>query len=710
MTVRERLDLLFESSEASQSEVARRLGVSPAAVSAWRKGERAPSTKNLKALAELFEGASFSWLAEGEGRYVPDLTSARKAYRQEIQWIPRPAPPDGGKEFGSAAATGFLPSVEAAAFEATQNINDGRQPNEPTVHAQVTGIRLSGPDLHGFLEAMRFDQLERHLKAAAQGENKLAKRLRAGLSRLEESDELTLLRFDDYGGVGLTGEEWGDGHFAALVRNVLDTQKHAGAGGSHGLGKATFWAASELGTVLFNSVLSKPTEARLADRRVIGRAELPWHELDDGTRLWGPMWLGGAQERDGAGTKVAVSYWGNRALTMDLCLERDNGQPGTSVLIVGLRDPSGQSEDLEELLTAIAEAIGKRFFPALLPDGPGEPPVLRATVRTAEGRKDSGELHITSQREVGSVAAIEPVADALRQFRAGEAVEQLENPGEVVAVKVPIRIPPRKVAPTHDKFEHEVTLLVRAAGDDDSADLVNSVLFTRGARMVVSKYSPQSLGLGVRKFHALLLAGEANGDAQEDIWVERFLRVAEPPAHDSWGSTPELGTDYERGGPARILELERSVRVALKEVVGVEPRDLSDGPQALKNLLRIKTHDAPVSKGPDIHQLVGRFDAGAASWVVEKAVVSVPRISGEWSFQPVLLLESESGGGTRVGWADEGVTVSPDTCRVDSGYVIVPGGTRRVTLSGRTDPNQRPEGLEHARATIALKNIKSIGG
>ena len=108
---------------------------------------------------------------------------------------------------------------------------------------------------------------------------------------MRETDSLLLLRVDDYNATGLTGPEYGDGRFAAVVRRQLDSHKeNRRAGGWYGLGKATLWATSRLGLVLINSTLSQSHEGR-TERRLVGRLDLPWHEVDGTPYAGRPGWV-----------------------------------------------------------------------------------------------------------------------------------------------------------------------------------------------------------------------------------------------------------------------------------------------------------------------------------------------------------------------------------------------------------------------------------
>lgn len=73
-----------ERKTLSQSELARRLGVSQPAVSDWENGKTEPSVDNLRALAVELD-VWFEWIVTGRGQrdFAPEVQEARGEYRVE---------------------------------------------------------------------------------------------------------------------------------------------------------------------------------------------------------------------------------------------------------------------------------------------------------------------------------------------------------------------------------------------------------------------------------------------------------------------------------------------------------------------------------------------------------------------------------------------------------------------------------------------------
>ena len=73
-----------ERKTLSQSELARRLGVSQPAVSDWENGKTEPSVDNLRAMAVELD-VWFEWIVTGRGQrdFAPEVQEARGEYRVE---------------------------------------------------------------------------------------------------------------------------------------------------------------------------------------------------------------------------------------------------------------------------------------------------------------------------------------------------------------------------------------------------------------------------------------------------------------------------------------------------------------------------------------------------------------------------------------------------------------------------------------------------
>jgi hypothetical protein len=269
-----------------------------------------PTPDKVEMLARAL-GVNVGWLTAAQGRMrAADLEADRAAYREQGLWWFRPAPPDGGRDYGNANIWSFDVKLEALVREVLQNARDAATP--PTLWSSgvmsSSDIRLAGDDC-----AYREPRLDgsAYPRSSSTGGQKLATLIRDGLRHVAEKNELLLLCIEDSGTTGLIGPEKDTGKFTALCRNNLDSNKDdAGTkGGAFGLGKAVLWRASRLSTVLFCSHLSRPDNGQ-AEFRLLGRCELPWHQTA-GKAFAGPGWFG---RRDDDGEKDALSFWENQTL------------------------------------------------------------------------------------------------------------------------------------------------------------------------------------------------------------------------------------------------------------------------------------------------------------------------------------------------------------------------------------------------------------
>lgn len=521
----------LQRTDMSQADLANKLDKTRAAVSAWINGRAEPREETKARIAEILGTDLVSVVTR-----TTDVPISRP-----IRWHHRPAHTDGGREYGNAAAFAFDADLSVLAREATQNSLDERCDVRSPVRVHYTLHELDGAHLDAFLDALHWGELVAHYEESSRGNQKVSRSLRSALSDLSQERRLRLLRIDDYNAAGLTGPEYSDGRFAAVVRRQLDSHKvTAGrAGGSYGLGKATLWATSRFGLVLINSTLSEPHEGRTAGR-VVGRLDLPWHEVA-GEAFAGPAWLGEPDtepEHEG----ISRSWWADDETLRRLHLRRSGKEPGTSFLIVGAYDASGATETLQEMHDKLVRSLADDFWAAMI-GGRTAGPLLEARVTTLR----NGETYLPEQ-QVDPHAHHPALSRALQAYLDGETVEELTAADQVVRADVPLVVSPLKDQgrPRDKGREHQAVLLLTPADDSDTR--INQVICMRGNRMTITEQRPRDLPLGTPSFQAVLLAGYATGRAGEDVALaEAFLRASEPPEHDRWDRTEELTTTYQRG-------------------------------------------------------------------------------------------------------------------------------------------------------------------
>nr|WP_158102259.1 sigma-70 family RNA polymerase sigma factor [Streptomyces cacaoi] len=687
-------------------EAGRRLAVPQATVEAWLNGSSEPPPELLARAQECLEAESG---ADGS-RATPEQPANDMS---QVVWYHRPGHDDGGREFGNAAAFAFEADVEVLAREATQNSLDERvRCNDRPVRVSYTLHELTGDFLTRFCEAIHWDDLLPHFEAAAAQDQKVGRAIRAGLREMMDKDRLVLLRVDDYNANGLTGDDYEDGRFAAVVRRQLDSRKSdLMAGGSYGLGKATLWSTSRLGLVLINSTLCEPHEGR-TERRFIGRLDLPWREVA-GKRYAGPAWLGRPDDEAGNG-EVARSWWADEATAELLHLTRGTDEPGTSFLIVGAHDvasltevgqgtegDAGDDEDsLERMHRRLVQALGRNFWAAMTSGGDHQP-LLEASVRSLR----NGAEFIAEEKvepEVHQPARTR----ALRAFLCGTTVDRITEEEQVACTTVPLKVP-EKDGTSGTAGEHRAVLLVTRATDTDGKP--NRVTAMRGNRMTVKVSHVPGLPIGTNPFQAVLLAGLAAGpDAPFAAEAEEFLRTSEPPEHNKWGQTEELRMRYSPSAHRRIAALTTETNRAVHALVAIRQEKKLTGAGKVSRRLKVSGKPSPravgVAERPRMDDLEAVVDPTGA-WRIT-AEVRLPPRAETWRMTPVAKLEVRSGPRPVVDWAE---LVAISHCELDDGVLCFTPGSRRAVFRGVTDVSSHPVRAALTGLVVELQEGRWVG-
>ncbi|MBF6051076.1 hypothetical protein AF335_14095 [Streptomyces eurocidicus] len=669
----------------SQKELAAAIDVTPAAVTAWVVGRSVPRYEKIAAIAQALGVAA----EDAVSRRPPAVSSS------ELSWIFRKAPADGGREGGNAAAFAFAANLEVLAREATQNSLDERLPGGGPVLSRFVLHEVTGQHLEAFLEALRWSEIEKHLRAAADPGQKVGRVLLDGLQELDRTKRLVLLRVDDFNATGLTGPDYSDGRFARVVRRTLDSGKAGTQGGSYGLGKAALWAASRFGLVLVNSTLSESQDGRY-ERRMAGRLELPWHALG-ADEFAGPAWFG-VKDPDRADS--ARSWWGDRATARSLYLEREDTAPGTSFLVVGAYDGSGDTEQLEEMHERLVAGVARNFWASMV-GGENADPLLRASVTSwRNGQIVRAEERIDPHRH-------EPARSrAVKAYLDGDTVSELTAREDVLQVTVPLKLPRAKDAAgagPNTSGTHDAVLLITPAGDDEPRP--DHISYMRATRMVVKSKKVGDLPMGHRSFQAVLLAGAATRRETPDVAsAEQLLRASEPPDHNDWTGTEDLTAMYVRGARQCVVNFKRDAEQSVREALRADDAEQSEeeGPEVLRELLRLDPPKASRTQGfPTIHAVEGHVDEQSA-WRVT-VTVKYPEREEPWVLAPVVRFMGRDGGGIPVRWA--GSLVPVKNCELtEAGNLAFRG--RRGVFSGVTDAASHPVPAVMSRIEVDVPRAK----
>lgn len=595
------------------------------------------------------------------------------AYKRDMDWIFDPPPPSGAIQGGVPSSHVFPPDLDTFVREVVQNSLDQSKGELVTVRFVLE--RLEASMKEDFLGAIGWHNLREHMAGAAEaGFATISPKLAEGLHQAE-SAALTILRVEDYGTVGLVGDEDEMGkNFGALCKNTLDTcSDRPLRGGSYGLGKAVLWSYSSLSTVLFSSLIEDGSSLRF---RLIGRSELPYHTTS--SRRWsGPGWYG-KPEMTAGHLPRAVSAWDDAArhAAVPAHLARDYEQgTGTSVLILGFDEPGEeQARPLRDVAHETALSISRWFWPSLR-----EPhPRLAVCIEV----HDNGDEVYNQKVEISSEVA--PFVMALSTDQLAETLEQQDD---VVREVIPFRIPARK---THTcgnearELDTQLELVVRQGGTEAGPEFKNSIALVRGAGMVV-QYRPVAVPLSDKRFHGVLLAGRARGDDDADRAAEHFFRAAEPPSHKEWvGTTDRLRAEYRRGAQTQLQGLWRTMESAIGRLCQEDIPATSEGPERLARMFRIGGRGGGGGGSAKFRVTGLNAHLIRGVWHYSGRVTRQSEGGNPWEFTVAMWLAGETGKGELVPVdlleANHGeVTLGPV-----AGRVVVPGHITRVDFSGET--------------------------
>jgi hypothetical protein len=491
-------------------------------------------------------------------------------------WIFDELPPSGARRGDDPAQHAFRPDLATFVREVIQNANDQAiGPPRVGFRARV----LAGAELRALRDAIDWDTLAAHLRAT--GDTRSGKRMISTLAELERARRLPVLFVEDRNTVGLTGaEDDPRSHFRALCKDTLFSHKReASAGGSYGLGKSVLWAFSGIRTVVFASRLQEDPRGHVSPR-LIGRAELPSHELE-GRGYVGSGWFG-VRKTMTDGRARAESVWGDEASSLCATLGLVRGEAtGTSILVLGVRDPTDDDDALlgapHRLLSRIGGHAAAEFWPAMLRST--DPLVVEVDGRVVDPRADP-------------LAA--PFCACMRG--PGDYVEVPRDDGDVAVRTIAVEIPRRR--DERHAVAAEIDLVVRLAEAADRPGTGTIAAF-RGPGMVVRRWDGSRLASALRPFHAILRCGLARGDSEADLALERFLRAAEPPGHDDWIATAAIKDDYVRGAQAALTQLHDKVMRELRGMLAPTSSAGVKGPERLRRRLAVTPKSARASEpGP----------------------------------------------------------------------------------------------------------------
>ena len=423
-------------------------------------------------------------------------------------WFESEAPMGGASSgaFRNPLAGVGVPPVDIFVREVIQNSVDAEAASDSTVRVRVENNRLDGERLSKFRETLSLDAGSNVLLRT----NLLPDRQVAGYL----DGPLEVLTVEDYETVGLGGTvlpiaATDDDNFRRLCHKVGSTREAEGGGGSFGYGKATYWAASSIWTVVFYSRFA-PTERSQGDwARLFGVSwfkEHTWTEdpSADEVEFTGRAFFGLSSEHRGQPMVLPIVNDEAQDLAEQLGLRvRKEQETGTTALILG------NKLDLD----GIVDGIERHWWPRLL--------------------ADRLEVEVVGERSP------EPRADPdLRPF---VRAWQILDGG----------------APRDEETHKKLTYKSRSLGslalvldEDPGSKASNTIALVRGPLMVVQNYEHRA-GVGPSQ-------PTCSGVFRAAAEMDEPLSASEPPAHNAWdpstGRTDRPLAPEDRGRIRKIFE------------------------------------------------------------------------------------------------------------------------------------------------------------
>lgn len=603
-----------------------------------------------------------------------------------MKWVFEPA--GRVRRGGNAAAYAFRPDLNVFVREVVQNAKDQKRGNAKQAKVHFGLMLLKGKSLKQFLEALQWTDLRGHLEAAA-AQTQHAAFLNRAIENLDTRKQLLLLRVDDSGTGGLVGADLElDKPFASLcIDELFSAKDSAGAGGSYGLGKSVLWRFSGFSTVLFSSRLQAADyRSQQQGLRIFGRTQLPWHSIGQ-QHFDGPCWFGKPGTHEGS--PIAWSVWdpGASASAAKLHLKRE-ATPGTSILIVGFNPPAEETFHPQELCRRFCQAAAREFWPVLA----GDQPELVVTSDLLD--VETGNIELTAKAEI--TEDVRPFVTCLKAFREQTFVDAITTENDVAAATIPLKIPAQIAGDA--AVEGSLTLCVKLAAN--TKGLVNHAAYARGFGMVVKYRNLEGISLSAQPFVATLICGTLRDDTPEDRAVEAFLRMAEPPEHNTWAPNQRLQATYRRGYATQLELLEKQVAAIIKRLVSQAAGEGDRGPQLLSRMFPIGT--SGTEKRKHMFAVTKRTATltPTGEWLFSG---EVRRSDGDeaWQTRVALRFSTEDGAeGSVVGSLDKLSPKAPFRVKDGVATIDVPATADKLVFIGRSDPKRHP--VEARRAAVRL--------
>ena len=527
---------------------------------------------------------------------------------KNINWVFEPRgkgqSASGANEAARSIKSRKLSELEILGREGGQNTLN--QPldekfNKP-VKVEIKLIELTGSYKEDYLLNLKWNTLEKHIKAAAGAseQRSLSIKLKNNIKEVnDKKNSLFILNIEDSNCYGLTGPEIEDKNadkpnFFNLCKANFYTSETAKSarGGSYGVGKSILWTCSKIETVLFSSQVKESNDENKEGLRIFGRTNLATHSLKDES-FRGPGYFGYPEDiaEKNLTYKMATSIWNNSDLAKKLYIDREKSKgTGATISIVGFNDAVASEYGIEghEILIGIKEQFEKYFWPAIACSKKLDLSFVYQRNQKVRSEYDD-DLKINLEKW-------SPFIDAYKLNLDDENNSKIANKENLISKRsLELKIPPRK------KPIPELNLIVKETNNTKfevsvkrgSKNLLkhpeaNKIALIRGFGMVVEYKKPDSNPINLETpYFAVTKVGKLLGESKNEIISENFFKDSEPELHDRWDSQTE-GFDNRYTKPKSILnEFYEKLDSNLLEMCGEEESEGKEGPALLSNMLNM---------------------------------------------------------------------------------------------------------------------------
>lgn len=449
---------------------------------------------------------------------------------------------------------------ESLVREATQNSTDQPDPGtDNPVHLVFNFSECSGE------QAAHWRELTRDLKSHCLACN-------MDISDFEKQS-VRILAVEDFNTTGLIGspDSHDDGNFAGFWRKHGGSNKDKGKGGSHGLGKLVFSAASNIGAI-YGLTIRGDGKAYM-----LGQAVLNNHQDESLGRLPAHGFWTATPETDGE-IQAATENKDIIIPISELAGFKRESQKGLSIAIPFLHESVTPERIMEALLTnyffpildgtLIVDINGKRIDS----DNFFERVEEQASLKDADKERLAFVKRLISVLKLEEKPEFQPfptlgtsrLSDIFFDETQIEEMRNRFNDGDIVSVRVPVPVTYKDGSTETSHFDIYLT--------EKAHNAPPWALYVRGS-LVISEESKMSFR--VPAYGAVIASDER---------VAALLRDSENPAHTRWlGNSEKLSRNWKHGS-ATVLNV-KLAPTALYEILTKD--QVEDLPDLLVNFMSL---------------------------------------------------------------------------------------------------------------------------